>query len=181
MPAQAPWFGSLQPTSVNVNVNLDQNPIPTRLARVKGTISALVGKTMPPVDISFSVSDEWTELTPDLSIRLTKAELESGSVQYAIESKGDEAVKQFHGWVGPNQALPKAIVTKVAFVDEFSQEHEIFSGMAFNPNTSGSAGFGNTGRIVTMRFAAAADVHEVAVPFEIKDLDVPTFGAAASK
>jgi hypothetical protein len=176
MPAQAPWFGALNPTGINVNINLDQGEVPNRLAKVKGTLTVLVGKSMPPVDIAAAASDEWTELSPDLSIRLTKAEMQNGSIQYQLESRGDEAVKNFHGWVGPNQALPKTLITKVAFVDEFNQEHEISSGMAFNPNTSGSAGFGNTGRLVTMRFIVATDVHEVAVPFEIKDLEVPTFG-----
>jgi hypothetical protein len=179
MPAQAPWFGALNPTGINVNINLNQGEVPNRLAKVKGTLVVLVGKSMPPVDIAAAASDEWTELSPDLSIRLTKAEMQNSSIQYQLESRGDEAVKNFHGWVGPNQALPKTLISKAAFVDEFNQEHEISSGMAFSPNTSGSAGFGNTGRLVTMRFIVATDVHEVAVPFEIKDLEVPTFGTAA--
>jgi hypothetical protein len=180
-PQQPPWFGSLNPMGINVNMNLNQAAVPAKLARVKGTICVLVGKLQPPVDIAVTASDEWTELSPDVSIRLTKADVEGGSIQYQLESKGDDAIKNFHGWVGQNQVLPKTIITKVAFVDEFNQEHEIHTGSAFNPNTRGSAGFGNTGRLRTMRFVAAKDVHEVALPFEIKDLDVPTFGQKPNK
>ncbi len=180
-PQQAPWFGAIMPIGTNININLNQNTVPKKLASVKGTLMVLVGKIMPPVDMAASASDDWTELGHDLSIRLAKADQQNGSIQYQLESKGDEAVKQFHGWVGPQQALPKTIITKVAFVDEFNQVHEIHTGSAFNPNTSGSAGFGNVGRIAIMRFTYATDVHEVAVPFEIKDLEVPTFGSAAKE
>ncbi len=180
-PPQPPWFGSLNPMGINVNLNLNQAAVPSKLAKVKGTIAILVGKVQAPVDIALAASDEWTELTPDLSLRLTKAEIDGSSIQYQLESRGDDAIKNFHGWVGQNQPLPKTMITKVAFIDEFNQEHEIHTGSAFNPNTSGSAGFGNTGRLRTMRFVAAKDVHEVAMPFEIKDIDVPTFGQMPPK
>jgi hypothetical protein len=179
MPAQAPWFGALDLTGISVSIDLNQGELPNRLVRLKGTVMVLVGKTMPPVDIAVAASDEWTELSPSLSIRLTRAEVKNNSVQYQLEGKGDDATKNFYGFVDPQRGLPKSIIEKAAVVDEFNQEHELGSGGSVGPNSSGSAGFNDAGRLVTMRFIVATDVHEVAVPFEIKDLDVPTFGTAA--
>ncbi len=175
-PQQAPWFGAIQPVHTNVSINLNQNAIPKKLASVKGILMVLAGKTMPSVDLAASASEDWTDLGKELSIRLSKAEQQKGTIQYQLESKGDEANRNFNGWVGPQQPpLPKTIITKVSCVDESKQVHDIQTGSAFNPNSGGSAGFGNVGRITIMRFTYATDVHEVAVPFEIKDLDMPAF------
>jgi hypothetical protein len=172
LPNQAPWFGKLNPSHVSVNIPDVAGKFPAKLSKVTANFYVLVGKTTPK-ELRLEKSDEWTELAKGLSVRFKKCDVKESNVQYELEGKGDEAAKHFHGFVDPRQGLPKVFILKAAFLDENGAEHEVGS-HGFSVNTSGSAGFGNVGELLRLRFYVATDIREVAVPLKIENLEVPT-------
>jgi hypothetical protein len=173
MPNQQPWFGKLHPAHMSVSIPNVTGDFPKRLQRVKANLYVLVGKTTPK-EIPLEKSDQWTELSPALSVRFKKCDVFNARVEYQLEGQCDDAVRHFHGFINPQHGLPKSFIAKAALLDESGAETEIGGNMAFNPTSSGSAGVRGGAEPIKMRFYVATDVREVAVPFQIENVDVPT-------
>lgn len=173
LPNEAPWFGKLQPINIRVYLPITAGACPKRLRKLTANLNVLIGKTTIK-EIRLEKSEDWTELSAGLNIRFKKCDVKDTHIDYELESICDAATREFRGYLGPEQILPVEFISRAALLDDNGIEHFISSTAAFRPHGSGSAGIGHAAKLVKMRFYVATDIHELAVPLTIKDLEIPT-------
>jgi len=182
------WVSELQPYSFSVEVPLGEPNAPGSffmLSRVQWSMYALVTNQLKKVDLPFTPSAEWVEVTPGLQILVEEAAVSAGTYQYRLQAKCDpRRVLYANGGVietPPGRPVPATAVVKMEILDALGGPTEdqaaggSFSGSReeMTGTLSGMGACDRWGAATTIRFTLGLEVCEKEIRFLLENVPVP--------
>lgn len=169
-------------------VGLDGGPEPTRLRveldgglckrvsgeiRLKGHFYALIAESLEYVDLPFEPNDNWVSITPDVEIRVRKAQNEANRYRFEIEQRPDN-VRQVIG-MRVGDPLPSGFVVDRQIIIQTSAMGADGAGSFGSIGGSGSG----SGRAEKIRYTIAVNPAHQTIPFELEQIPLSILAVQA--
>jgi hypothetical protein len=156
----------VRPELPTLKVRLDTNLLEQINGEIglKGYFYALTAESLEYVELPFRPSDKWVRLTPDVEVRVRKAQNEASQYKFDIEQRPENVIDLSRVQIG--DYLPSRLIVERQFIGKTSAVGTGGGGASGRIGGKGN-GIGRTEKICYI--IAVNPAHQI-IPFEIKQI-----------
>jgi hypothetical protein len=154
----------ITPELPTLKVRLDANLIERINGEIglKGHFYALISESLEYVELPFKPSNKWVRLTPDVEVRVRKAQNEASQYQFDIEQRPENVIDLSRVQIG--DCLPSRLIVERQFIGRTSAAGTGGGGASGRIGGKGSG----VGRAEKICYIIAVNPSHQIIPFEIK-------------
>jgi hypothetical protein len=177
----AKWYtgrfvSELRPSEMEIRLNpvlLEQAD--GRIGLLEGYFYALVAESLDYMEVPFKPNDRWVPVTPELEIRVRRAQCTQSKYEYDIETRAPGRRDRRPWPLRVGYPVPSRLVVARQFI-RADGEPALSGGWSggLPARVGGNAsGPSHNARIKAIRFVVAVNASHCKIPFELRDIPLP--------
>lgn len=167
------WSDVLAPFSMRLYIDRHlHDPDSAGLDRIQGYFYVLTAQSLEYIDVPLEPIEDWVRLTPELEMRVAKAEYTKHRLEYHIEHRGERVITNA---LIPGSDLPKRLPIRTQWLNEDGESFRTYGSTDLRVPRGGG---GITGLFCTpvakIRYTIAINPKHHRIPFELEDIPCPS-------